>query len=317
MLNVTLSQLEYIVALDTYRHFVTAAEKCFVTQPTLSMQIKKLEEQLNIVLFDRSKQPIIPTGAGEKIIKQARIILSEANKINDILLEYRDTVAGELTIGIIPTIAPYLLPRFIGNFTKAYPKVKLKVRELLTEEIIAELKNDTLDVGIVVTPLAENNIMEQPLFYEKFKAYLAESHKSFNSGGPVSVNELTTEKLWLLSEGNCFRDQVFSLCNIYDNKSDLFFDYESGSIETLIKIVDIEGGATVVPEFACTYLHADQLKHIKPIEEDNAVREVSLVYSRNFAKRKLMEALQDKILEAIPDGMKKVERKEVIPIKFR
>jgi len=209
---ISLIQLEYIIAVDTYRHFVTASEKCFVTQPTLSMQIKKLEEELGVIIFDRSKQPIIPTEIGKKIIEQARIVVAESNNITEIINTHNNSISGELTIGIIPSLAPYLLPLFIGDFNRKYPDVKVKILELLTEEIIIELKKDTIDVGILVTPLSEKGIIEQPLFYEEMLLYINKNH-AFSKKENINPIELASSDLCLLNKGHCFRSQVINLCH--------------------------------------------------------------------------------------------------------
>src|SRR5690554_4332705 len=169
---ITLTQLEYIVAVDTYRHFGKAAESCFITQPTLSMQIKKLEEDLEVIIFDRSKQPLIPTDVGQRIIEQARVVLKESEQITNIVKEHKHEVSGMLRIGIIPTLAPYLLPVFIGRYKKQYPNIHIKVVEKTTNEIIKLLQKDLIDVGIVVTPLKEEKIIEKPVFYEEMLVYV-------------------------------------------------------------------------------------------------------------------------------------------------
>ena len=186
---VSLIQLEYIVAVDTYRHFATAADKCFVTQPTLSMQIKKMEEDLGVIIFDRSKQPVVPTLAGEKIIEQARDVLAESKKIEQIARESKDIMTGELHIGVIPTISPYLLPRFSGEFRRKFPGVDLKVKEMVTERIAESLLKGTIDVGILVTPLNEKGVFEMPLYYEEMLIYSSKNHP-YNKQQVVNVTQI-------------------------------------------------------------------------------------------------------------------------------
>ena len=305
---ISLVQLEYIIAVDTYRHFVTASEKCFVTQPTLSMQVKKLESDLGVIIFDRTKHPIIPTEIGEKIIEQARITISESKKISEIISDFSNSISGEITLGIIPSIAPYLLPLFIGKFTKRYPEVKIKVIELLSEEIIEQLKKDTIDVGILVTPLHENGIIEAPLYYEEMLLYINRDHP-FATKEKIKPEEVASPDLWLLNNGHCFRSQVINLCNYKASPAhDYHFEYASGSLETIKKLVEIEGGFTLLPELAITD-NLDNTKAItKRFDTPTPLREVSFAYSRNYSKRKLVGLLSDEIKNAVPEELLKRER---------
>jgi len=229
---VSLVQLEYIVAIDTYRHFATAADKCYVTQPTLSMQIKKMEDELGVSIFDRTKQPIIPTDVGKEIIEQARTILREAKGIEAIVANHRKEIAGELRIGVIPSLAPYLLPLFMNSLANEHPNLQLKVREMITDDIEEALKKDLIDVGILVTPLHNPTIKEEVLFYEEIMVYASEGH-IFTEKPAIAVKELAAPDLWLLSSGHCFRSQVLNLCSYHDtHRHSLPFEYESGSFET-------------------------------------------------------------------------------------
>ncbi len=303
---ISLIQLEYIIAVDTYRHFVTASEKCFITQPTLSMQIKKLEEDLGITIFDRTKQPIIPTVIGSKVIEQARTVMAESNSINEIIAEYNDSISGELTIGIIPSLAPYLLPLFIGNFNKKYPDVKVKVLELLTEEIITQLKKDTIDVGILVTPLTEKGIIEQPLFYEEMLLYINKNHP-FSTKEHIKPYDLASPDLWLLNNGHCFRSQVVNLCHYKPKVSnESHFEYASGSLETIKKMVEKEGGFTMLPELAT--MDDKTTAVIKKFNSTTPLREVSFAITRNYFKKKLLKLLSIEIKNAVPKFMLNKER---------
>ena len=307
---ISLIQLEYIVAVDTYRHFVTASEKCFVTQPTLSMQIKKMEEEIGVVIFDRSKQPIIPTEVGEKIIAQARKILRESKKIQEIVDIHDQTIQGELTIGVIPTLAPYLLPRFIGAFTTNYPEVKLIIKELLTEKVVDQLQKDLIDVGIVVTPLHEKGVEETPLFYEEMMVY-AHKDSSFATQEEVDPAALGSEGLWLLNAGHCFRSQVLNLCMMNEKKQkERSFNYESGSLETIKKLVETEGGFTLIPELADDKNSGDVV--VKRFISPTPLREVSLVYARTFAKRQLINLLKESIIEAVPANIQDKDRGVIV-----
>jgi LysR family transcriptional regulator, hydrogen peroxide-inducible genes activator len=238
----TLIQLEYIVALDTYRHFALAAGKCFVTQPTLSMQIHKLEEELGVKIFDRTKQPVIPTEMGAGLIAQARIALREAHMIQQMIEDQKDTLSGELRIGIIPTLAPYLLPPLYKVMWEKYPKLNLVIKESITEDLIHELKNNRLDCGMVVTPLNDASIKEDVLFYEELFVY-ASKKNALSKKKYVLATEIDPNQLWLLEEGHCFRSQVLNLCELRQ-RSDFHFKYETGNIETLIGCDGIQQSAT-------------------------------------------------------------------------
>jgi LysR family transcriptional regulator, hydrogen peroxide-inducible genes activator len=308
----TLTQLEYIVALDTYRHFVLASEKCFVTQPTLSMQIQKLEEELGVKLFDRTKQPVIPTEIGASIIAQARIVLREANMLKQIISDQKDALSGELRIGIIPTLAPYLLPHLYKNIREKYPQLNLIVKETITEEVINELKNNRLDCGLVVTPLKDSSIKEDILFYEELFVYVSKRNSLFDKKY-VLANEIDPSQLWLLEEGHCFRSQILNLCEL-KKSSDFHFKYETGNIETLKRMVDKSDGITILPELAIMEFNKAQLKLVKQLKEPRPAREVSLVTHRDHIKTKLIKTLKEEILQIVPKPMQKLQNKRVVEI---
>lgn len=308
----TLVQLEYIVAVDTYRSFVAAAEKCYVTQPTLSMQIQKLEESLGVKIFDRSRQPIVPTEIGMKIIEQARVVLMESKKIQEILLEKKGELEGELRIGVIPTVAPYLLPDVITAFLNKYPKVKLQIWEYTTERIVQELKQGILDCGILSTPLGDNNIMETPLFYEPFVAYVSDQSTLYQKK-VLSTDDIAQEKLWLLNEGHCMRGQVLNICNFKHNYGlDGTFDYNTGSVETLKRMVDINSGVTILPEMSIMNYDEDQLAHVRYFKAPEPVREISLVTTQNYVKKQAVNTLKNEILAIVPEKFKSKKKKEVM-----
>lgn len=309
---ITLTQLEYIVAVDTFRHFGKAAENCFITQPTLSMQIKKLEEDLEVIIFDRSKQPLIPTDVGRRIIDQARVALQESDKINSIIKEHKNLISGELKIGIIPTLAPYLLPLFIGNYKRKYPNINIKVEELTTANIIDRLNRDLIDVGILVTPLNEERINEKPIFYEGMLMYVHEDHPLAKKE-KIRLKDIATPEIWLLSDGHCFRDQVINLCSFKGAaNSALPFHFEAGSLETIMNIVDIEGGLTIIPELATLGMSESRFDHVHTFTDINPLREVSLAYSRHFAKYKLVELLWKEIVASMPEKLLQKNRGTIV-----
>ncbi|GIL22714.1 MAG: transcriptional regulator [Bacteroidota bacterium] len=308
----TLIQLEYLVALDTHRHFGLASEKCFVTQPTLSMQIQKLEEELGVKIFDRTKQPVIPTEIGARIIAQARVVLREAAVVSQIIAEQKDTMTGEIRIGIIPTLAPYLLPSLFKNIREKYSQVNLIVKEIITEDIIQELKHNRLDCGIVVTPLKDSSIKEDVLFYEELFVYVSKKNALVDKKY-VLPTEIDPNQLWLLEEGHCFRSQILNLCELR-KYSDLHFKYETGNIETLKRMVDKSDGITILPELAVMEFSAAQLKLVKRLKEPSPVREVSLVTHRDHLKTKLIQILKEEILKLVPKQMQKLNKKKVVEI---
>lgn len=308
----TLLQLEYITAVDTYRNFVTASQKCFVTQPTLSMQIQKLEEHLGVKIFDRSRQPVIPTEIGEQVIAQARVILRESTQLKEIIKVFNNELSGELRVGVIPTVAPYLLPKVIPKFAKNYPNVQLMIWEYTTDEIIKNLKVGLLDCGLMATPLDEQNLNETPLFYEKFLVYLSESSE-LGEKEVVDYADINFDELWLLNEGHCMRNQVLNIC--HKKKAGLSnkqFEYNTGSIETLKRMVDLNSGITILPELSLSELSSEQLGRVRNFTHPSPVREISLVTHRNFLKRGVIKALEREILETVPSEMLLKNQKEIL-----
>mgnify|MGYP006200304935 FL=1 len=290
----TITQLYYVLAVAEYKNFTLAAEKCFVTQPTLSMQIQKLEDELSILIFDRSKKPILLTEVGEKIVNQAKNIVNEAGRIKDIVEQQKGYIGGEFKVGIIPTVMPTLLPMFLNNFIKKYPKVKLIIEEQNTEDIIFKLKNGHLDAAIAATPLEEENIKEIVLFFEPFVAYVPENFK-ISQKSEIEVNDLNLDDILLLQDGHCFRDGILNLCkkDTYDNKKS--FQIASGSFESLIRLSDEGLGMTLLPYLHTLELndkHKSRLRHFK---EPKPAREVSLIYPKNELKIHIINALRDTI----------------------
>jgi LysR family hydrogen peroxide-inducible transcriptional activator len=309
----TLVQLEYIVAVDTYRSFVGAAEKCFVTQPTLSMQVQKLEEMLNVKIFDRSKQPVVPTEIGAQLISQARVILQESHKIKEIINSQQQDIVGELRIGIIPTVAPYLLPQVISTMMEKYPDLKLLIWEYTTEDIIHHLKTGVLDCGIMATPFGDPATEELPLYYESFVTYISKNSKLFKKKN-IDPDDLEEENIWLLNEGHCMRSQVLNICRTTKDNRLQGLTYHTGSVETLIRMVDRNDGATLVPELALAELTSKQLSKVRTFKSPEPVREISLVTHKNFIKKRMLNAFREEILAVIPKTMKQRKKKDVIGI---
>src|ERR1700744_62136 len=310
----TITQLEYVVAVDTYRSFVLAAEKCFVTQPTLSMQVQKLEDTLGVKLFDRSKQPVSPTEIGIEPIAQARTLLAESEKIKEIISDRQKELSGELKVAIIPTVSPYILPKILRGFVEKYPLVKLIVWEQTTEQIISQLKNGTIDCGILSTPLHESGLKEIPVFYENFVAYVSKNSK-LSKKKSINPDDIDMEEMWVLNEGHCMREQVLNICQRRKStKGFQHLEYNTGSVETLKRMVDENNGATILPELALAELTDKQLDKVRHFKEPEPAREVSIVVQNNYLKRRMIEALKAEILELVPKRMKSKKKKEVIDI---
>lgn len=298
----TITQLQYLIAVDNHRHFARAAEACFVTQPTLSMQIQKLEEELGILLFDRSKHPVRPTAIGEKVIEQARTVVHETERIHQILQEGKNQLEGVFKLGVIPTIASSLIHRFIKNFHDKFPKIQLQVQELQTEKILEKLRMDDLDAGILATPLSEKGIIEKPLYYEPFMAFIPDSHR-LGKESFVTNSELDVNDILLLNEGHCFRNSVINLCNKVPARGQRPIELESGNFETLMKLSKRGFGMTLIPYLLAIDLPEEDQKLVKPIAEPKPTREVSLVYTRAELKIKVIEELEKIILSSIPEKL--------------
>ncbi|PWH83260.1 DNA-binding transcriptional regulator OxyR [Algibacter marinivivus] len=290
----TITQLYYVLAVAENQNFTKAAEKCFVTQPTLSMQIQKLEDQLDVQIFDRSKKPIELTEVGKKIVTQARNIVNESYRIQDIVDQQKGFIGGEFKLGIIPTVMPTLLPMFLKNFIKKHPKVKLKIEELTTEEIITRIKDGHLDAAIAATPLEDESIKERVLYFEPFVSYIPKGHR-LHSNKKIEVSDLDINDMLLLEDGHCFRDGVINLCKIFKNHSDDQFQLESGSIETLIKLSNEGLGMTLLPYLHTLDINEKEKANLHYFNEPSPAREVSIIYHKSELKMQIIEALQDVI----------------------
>jgi LysR family hydrogen peroxide-inducible transcriptional activator len=311
----TTVQLEYIVAVDAYRSFGTAAGHCFVTQPTLSMQIQKAEDELGVRIFDRSRHPVAPTAIGEKVIAQARVILRETARIREIIDNQKQEVQGDLRVGIIPTLAPYLLPQIISRFLVKYPQVRLDIWEYPTEQIKHRLKSGLLDCGLLATPLNDHQLLEAPLFFEIFVAYISRSHPLFHKK-ILSPQDLESADIWVLNEGHCMRNQVLNLCNNDRQRSGVHknLDYNTGSVETLKRLVELNNGLTILPELSIHDLSPEQLEMVRYFRAPEPAREISLVTQQDFIKHSLIASFKDEILAVIPEQMKIKSKKQVLTI---
>ena len=290
----TITQLYYVLAVAENKNFTLAAEKCFVTQPTLSMQIQKLEDELGIQIFDRTKKPIGLTEVGSKIVTQAKNIVNEANRIKDIVDQQKGFIGGDFRIGMIPTVMPTLLPMFLNTFIKKYPKVNLIVEELNTADIITKLKNGHLDCAIAATPLDEEKLKEIVLYYEPFVAYMPEN--SLNKAKKeIEVADLDVEKILLLQDGHCFRNSVLNLCKTNHFIGENHFQLESGSFETLIKLSDEGLGTTLLPYLHTLDLNDKNKSKLKQFVNPKPSREVSLIFSKNELKIHIIDALKTTI----------------------
>jgi LysR family hydrogen peroxide-inducible transcriptional activator len=295
----TLQQLEYVLALEKTRHFVRAAEMCGVTQPTLSAMIQKLEDELDCRIFDRSRQPIELTEIGHQIIEQAQVLIYQANQLKESVRTEKKSLSGALSLAIIPTIAPYLLPRFIATFRHSYPDISLKVSEMHTATIIEKLRIAEIDMAILSTPLDDPKILEVPLYYEKFVAYISPTDPVFEMQ-ELSAADMPLDRLWVLEEGHCLRNQVFNFCN---EKPLQTSTYEAGSIDTLVKIVDVNGGYTVIPELHIDLLTETQKLNLREIVRPEATREISVVIRPDFVRESLLNAVADCVKQIIPSHM--------------
>lgn len=308
----TLTQLSYIIAVDKYRHFATAADKSYVTQPTLSMQIHKLEDELGVTIFDRSKSPVVPTEVGEKIIAQAKAVLKESKQLSDIANFTDEKLSGTFRVGIIPTVAPYLVPLFLRPFVEEHPGVELIFEELLTNEVIEKLGNDELDAGIIATPTKQSFIYTEDLFVEPFVAYLSTQHPLIDEKH-IIMNELESSEIWLLNEGHCFRDQTIKICREAAKKKKNSIEFKSGNLETLKKLVEQNFGMTLLPwtavrEFDSSCANAV----IKEFKDPVPSRKIRLIYGRKHLKQSVIAALKKAICDNIPEELTTTEKRVLI-----
>jgi len=312
----TITQLKYVLAVAEYKNFTLASEKCFVTQPTLSMQIQKLEDELDILIFNRKKKPIQLTSIGEKVIAQAKIIVEESQRINDIVDQQKGYIGGDFKVGIISTIIPTLLPLFLKHFIKKYPKVNLIIDELTTEEIIHKLKEGHLDAAIAATPLENEIISERILYYEPFVGFVSEKHRLFEHK-KISINDLNLDDILLLEDGHCFKNSILNMCGSLKNKKPSHFQLDSGSFNTLIKLSKEGFGMTLIPYLHTLDLSEKDKKHLIEFEKPVPAREVSLIYHKSQLKIQLIEALKDTIDSVIRGVIAFSDVKIVSPLQHK
>lgn len=297
----TIQQLEYILAVDRHRHFAKAAEHCGVTQPTLSAMIQKLEDELGVKLFDRQVQPVVPTEIGKKIIRQARLIQGQVAQVKEIVSEEIQSYGGTFRLGVLPTIAPYLLPRFFPQLIAKYPEIDLQVFERKTHEIKADLHSGSLDAAIWANEPEEDWIIGDTLFYEEFYGYVASTEKVFKNE-MIRTSEITGERLWLLDEGHCFRDQLLRFCQLEAVKLNQMA-YRLGSLETFMRMVESGQGITFIPELAVMQLGENQKELVRPFAIPRPARPIVLVRHKNFIRNTLLELLMQEIRTTVPSEM--------------
>ena len=297
----TLQQLEYILAVNQFRHFAKAAEYCRVTQPTLSAMIQKLEEELDTRIFDRSQQPVCPTPVGIHIIEQAQNILVQANRIKNIIEEEKHSLTGTFKLGILPTVAPYLLPRFFPQLMKKYPDLDIRVVEMKTNDIKKALLTGEIAAGIVASLAGMEELQQTPLFYELFFAYVSREDALFNNE-VIRTSDLNGEQLWLLDEGHCFRDQLVRFCQMKSARASQLA-YHLGSMETFMRMVESGKGVTFIPELAVLQLGDAQKELVRSFAIPCPTRQVVLLTNKNFIRHTLLEELVKEIKLSVPKEM--------------
>ena len=302
---VSITQLEYALAVDQHRHFGRASKAVHISQPTLSHQIQKIEDDLGIMLFDRLHKPIIPTEEGSRFIEQAKTVIREHQRLLHLADDKNKGVTGKFRLGIIPTVASQLLPLFLGEFSKRYPKADLYIEELKTETIIEDLNNDRLDGAILATPLNQNGLKEHPLYYEPFYLYLSENHPLLKKP-TLTADDLNGKEMWLLQDGHCFKSQMANFCTIDEKSGSAFknIHFQSGSLEVLKTIVKNNNGYTMIPAMmVATLSPAEIRKHVRPFKTPVPTREISFVYRRDHWKLDIIKAIENCVREQLPDNV--------------
>jgi len=297
----TIQQLEYILAVDRFRHFGNAAEHCMVTQPTLSAMVQKLEEELGAKIFDRSTQPIQPTSIGYKIIEQARAVLEHASKVKEIVQEEGHSIKGVFRLAILPTIAPYLLPRFFPKLMEDYPDLDIRVTERKTQDVLVALAAGKVDAAILATVVTDKSLQAETLFYEQFLGYVARKEPIFKNE-MIRSTDISGERLWLLDEGHCFRDQLMRFCQLETVKLHQAA-YHLGSMETFMRIVEGGKGITFIPELASYQLSQEQKELVRPFAIPRPTREISIVTKTDFVRYTILNMIKESIRSSVPKEM--------------
>jgi len=311
----TIVQLKYMLLVAEYKNFTTAANKSFVTQPTLSIQIQKLEEELGAKIFNRNTKPVLLTGIGEKIVQQAQKIIEESSRMTDIVAQEKGFIGGEFKLGILPTVMPTLLPKFLSTFIKKYPKVDIKIEELTTDNICKKINDGHLDAGIAATPLIRDNIVEKSLYYEPFVGYVPSSFP-FHKNKNIEIDDLNLSDLLILEDGHCFRNHVLNLCEINEKKIQKF-DLKSGGFETLIHLADAGLGMTILPYLNAMILPKEKQVNIKFFKEPAPAREISLIHSKSQLKISIISALKSTISEILKSTFALGNIKVISPAKTK
>lgn len=293
----TIVQLEYLLAVANCGSFSIAAEHCFVTQPSLSMQVKSLEEELNVILLDRSKKPVIPTEAGEVVLAQAREAIKAYNYIKESVAELKGEISGKLRLGVIPTIAPYLLHKFLPAFVRDFPKVELEISEMVTADIIEALRRDRIDAALVASGTCGEGIIEQELFNDRFFAYVSPNNPLYERSN-IRIEEIDLKDLVILSQGNCMRDQIIELCQAKRNMPS-HYTFESGSLDTLMRIVDCTACMTIIPEMAIEYIPTEHRDRLKMLAKGATSRKIAVAVRRTYVKSSVIKALADTVLASV------------------
>lgn len=310
----TITQLEYALAVEKYRHFGRAAEASHVSQPTLSQQLLKLEDEVGLVLFDRIQKPVIPTAEGQRFLDQARLVLREHQKLMHLSKHGKDgEVAGEFRLAIIPTIASYLLPRFVANFSRSFPAVDLFIEELKTEAIIDHLRQDLIDGAILATPIEGLNLKIHPLYYEPFLMYLSKDHP-LTRRKQITHQDLDGAQMWLLQDGHCFKNQVLNFCSLPKEQGTLFrnIHFQSGSLDTLKRLVQENSGYTMVPMLMAESLSQEEIKaHLRPFKAPVPCREVSFIYRRDHWKLEIVRAIEKAVQASLPESIERQRSKAI------
>lgn len=294
-----IQQLRYIVAIDRFRNFARAADACNISQPTLSAMLVKLEDELDVRIFERTNKVVKPTTVGERIIRQAQKALMETNRINELITESKGTVGGQLTLSIGPTIAPYLLPKFIKHYRQYYPSVELTVKEMKADHMLEAILNGEIDAGIAISDNARQGVLEMPLYTERFYVYLAES--CWRKLPVFKPENLEHENMWIMKEAQCLRDSAFSFCKARGKGHHI---YEAGSIETLIRIVDENGGYTIIPEMHLPFLTEKQAGNVREIKGDYlSQRRISLYIKDDYIRQRMLNTVADTLKSFVPARM--------------